>query len=92
MGHADQFRPKFEPEDVEMSEEEHIETEEEENKAEQNMEESGNDVTDLEDKYRPMSPLKMTEEQMQKWHRPSTVVRRSYRPNKDVKPRRFWEV
>ena len=32
-----------------MSKEEHKETEEEENEIEHNMEESGNDVTDLED-------------------------------------------
>ena len=54
------------------------------------MEESGNDVTDLEDEDRPRSPLKrIEEEQMQKWHR---LSRRSDRPNKGFKPRRFWEV
>ena len=45
----------------------------------QNREESGNDVTDLENEDRPRSPLKRTE-QMQKWHIPSRVVRRSDRP------------
>ena len=41
-----------------MPEEEHEETEEEENKIKQNMEESGNDVTDLEDdEDRQWSPL-----------------------------------
>ena len=49
-------------------------------------------TTDLEDEDRPKSPLKRTEEQMQKWHRPSRVVRRSDRPNKGVRPRRFWEM
>ena len=51
-----------------MPEEEHEETEEVENETEQNMEESGNDVTDLEDENRPTSPLKRTEEQ-QMWER-----------------------
>ena len=75
-----------------MPEEENEETEEEENETEQNMEESGNDVTDLEaDEDRPRCLLKMTEEQMWKWHRYSRVVR-SDRPNKGVKPRRFREV
>ena len=41
-----------------MPEEEHEETEEEENEIEQNMEESGNDVTDLKDEDRTKSPLK----------------------------------
>ena len=50
-----------------MPEEEHKETEEE-NEREQNMEESVNDVTDLEDEDRPKSLLKRTVEQMQKWH------------------------
>ena len=90
LAYDDQFRARFEPEDVEMPEEEHEETEEEENKIAQNMEESGNDVTDLEDENRPRSPLKRTE-QMWKWHRPSRVVRCD-RPNKGVKPRRFGEV
>ena len=53
------------------------------------MEESGNGVTD-EDRPRPS--LKGTEEQMQKLHRLSRVVRRSDRPNKSAKPRRFREV
>ena len=75
-----------------MPEGEHEETEKEENETEQNMEESGNDVTDLEDEDRPRSPLKRTEEQMWEWRRPSRVVRRSDRPNKGVKPRRFKEV
>ena len=75
-----------------MPEEEHKENEEEENETEQNIDESGNDVTDLEDEDRPRSPLKRTEEQMWKCHRPSRVVRRSERPNKDIKPRRFREV
>ena len=66
------------PEDVEMPEKEHEETEEEENETEQNMEESGNDVIDLEDEDRPRSPLKRTEEQMRK--------------SKGVKPHRFREV
>ena len=74
-----------------MTMEEHEETEEEENETEQNMEKSGNDLTDLEDKDRPRSPLKRTEEQMQKWHRPARVVR-SDRPNKGVKLHRFREV
>ena len=47
--HADQFRARFELEFVEMSEEELEETEEVENEKEQNLEESGNDVTDLKD-------------------------------------------
>ena len=64
--HADQCRARFEPVDVEMPEEEHEKTEEEENETEQNMEESRNDVTDLEDEDRLRSPLKRTEEQMQK--------------------------
>ena len=69
------------------------ETEEEENEMEQSMEESGNDITDLEDEDRPSSPLKRTGEgKMQEWHRPSTVVRRSARPNKGVKPHKFREV
>ena len=67
-----------------MSEEEHEETEEEEKKTEQNMKDSGNDVTDLEHEDRPRSPLKRTEEQMRKWYRPSRVVRRSDRPNKEM--------
>ena len=75
-----------------MPKEEHEETEEEENETEENMEESGRDVTDLEDEDIPRSPLKRTEEQMQKWHRPSRVVRRSDRPNKGIKPSRFREV
>ena len=76
LAHADQFRARFEPEDVEMPEEEHEETEDEENETEQNMEESGNELTDLEDEDRPRSPLKKTEEQMRKWHRTSWVVSR----------------
>ena len=76
-----------------MPEEEHEETVEEENETEQNMEESGNDVTDLEeDEDRPKSPLKRTEEQIHEWHRPSRIVRRSDRPNKGIKPHRFREV
>ena len=56
------------------------------------MEESRNDVTDLEDENRPRFLLKRTEEeQMRKWHRPSRVVR-SDRPNKGLKPHRFREV
>ena len=48
-----------------MPEEEHRETGEEENKTEQNMEETGNDVTYLgEDEDRPRSPLKRVEEQI----------------------------
>ena len=58
----------------------------------QNMEESWNDVTDLEYENRPRSPIKRTEDQMQKWHRPSRVVRRSDTPNKGVKSHRFKEV
>ena len=76
-----------------MPEEEHEETEEEENETEQNMEESGDDITDLENEDWPRSPLKRTEkQQMQKWHRPSKVVRRSDRPTKGIKPYRFREV
>ena len=41
LAHTDQFRARFEPEDVEIPEEEHEETEEEENETKQNMEESG---------------------------------------------------
>ena len=64
LAHADQFRIRFEPEDVKMPEEEDEETEKEENETEQNMEESGNDVTDLEENEdRPKSPLKRTEEE-----------------------------
>ena len=58
LAHADQFRARFKPEDVEIPEEEHKETEEEENETEQKMEESENDVTDLEDEDRLRSPLK----------------------------------
>ena len=50
-----------------MPEVEDVETEEEENETEKNMEESGNDVTDLEDEDRPRSQLKRTEEQVWKW-------------------------
>ena len=46
LAHADQFRARFEPENVEMPKEEHKETEEEENETEQNMEKTGNDITD----------------------------------------------
>ena len=67
-------------------------TEEEENETEQNMEESGDDLKNLEDEDRPRSPLKRAEEQIRKWHTPSRVVRRSDRPNKSVKPRRLREV
>ena len=93
LANAHQFRARFESEDVEMSEEEDEETEEEEKETEQNMEESGNDVKDLEeDEDRPNSPLKRTEEQQtQEWCRPSRAVR-SDRPNKGVKPCRFREV
>ena len=89
---ADQFSTKFKPEDVEIPLEKHMETEEEENETEQNMEESRNDITDLEDEDRQMSPLKRTEKQMRKWHRFSRVVRRNNRPNKGIKPRRFRDV
>ena len=90
LAHADQFRARFEAEDVEIPEEEHEETEEEIKETEQNMVESGNDITDLEDKDKTRSPLKRTEEErMQGWRRPSGVVRRSDRPDKSVKPRRF---
>ena len=59
LAHTDQFRARFELEDVEMPEGEHEETEEEENETEQNMEERGNDVTDLEyEENNPRSPLK----------------------------------
>ena len=58
LAHADQFGTRFEPEDVEMLEEEYEETEEEENETEQNMEETGNVITDLEDGDRPRSLLK----------------------------------
>ena len=75
-----------------MPKEKHKETEEEENETEQNLEESGNDITDFEDEDRPRSSLKRTEEQMRKWHRPSRVVRRSGRPNKGTKPSRFREI
>ena len=83
----------FKPEDVEMPVEEHEETEEAVNETEQNMEESGNDVTDSEeDEDRPRSLLKRTEkEQIWEWRRPSRSAR-SDRPNKGVKPRRFKEV
>ena len=60
-------------------------------KTEQNIEESGNDLTDLEYEDRPRSLLKRTEEQIRKWHRPSRVAR-SDRLSKGVKPRRFREV
>ena len=90
LTHADQFRARFESEDVEMSKEEYKETKEEENETEQNMEESGNDIKDLEDEDRPRSPLKRTgEEQKWEWRTPSRVVRR---PNKGVKPRRFRKL
>ena len=76
-----------------MPAEEHKETEEEENETEQSMVESGNDVAYLEDEDRQRSPLKRTEEElMREWRRPSRVVRRSNRPNKGVKPRRFRVV
>ena len=72
---ADQFRTRFEPEDVEIPEEEHEKTEEEENETELNMEESANDVINVEEyEDRSRSPLKRTE-QMWKWHRPFRVVR-----------------
>ena len=74
-----------------MPEEEHKETEEEENETEQNMEESRNDITDLEDEDRPRSPLKRAEEQMRKWHRPSRVIR-SDRPKKGIEPCKFRKV
>ena len=61
MAHTDQFRPRFEF-DVEMPEKHHEETEEEENETEQNMEESRNGVTDLEDEERQRSLLKWTEQ------------------------------
>ena len=73
-----------------MPEEEHEETEEEENETEQNIEENGNDVTDLEDDDRPRSLFKKTEEQMRKWQRPSNVVRRSDKPKKGVKGCVSW--
>ena len=43
LAYADQFRTRFESEDVEMPEKEHKEAEAEEKETEQNMEESGND-------------------------------------------------
>ena len=93
LAHADQFRARFEPEDVKMPKEKHEETQEEENETEKNMKESGNDITDLEDEDRSRSLLKRTgEEQMQEQRRPSKVVRRSDRPNKNVKPCRSREV
>ena len=75
-----------------MPAEEYEETEEEENETVQNIEESGNDVKDLEDEARLRCLFKRTEEQMRKWHRASRVVKRSDKPNIGVKLRRFREV
>ena len=84
-----QFKARLEHEDIEMPKEEHGETVEEQNETEQNMEESGNDVTDLEEDEDSSRSLFKRTEQMWKWHRPSRVVRRSDRPNKGIKPAWF---
>ena len=47
LARADQFKARFEPDDVEMPKEELEETDEEKNETEQNMKESGKDVTDF---------------------------------------------